>query len=134
MHPYLPSAFYQYNVAMAEELSDAQVDELARALEALRDELSATLADTAEGTKPVDLDEPIGRLSRMDAMQQQKMAEASRRNVKLRLTQVTQALSAVAAGEYGMCRRCEEPIGYRRLAARPESPFCVDCQGASERR
>ena len=26
------------------------------------------------------------------------------------------------------CRRCEEPIAPSRLEARPEAPFCLDCQ------
>ena len=32
------------------------------------------------------------------------------------------------------CRRCEEPIGFRRLQARPETPLCVACQNQRERR
>jgi DnaK suppressor protein len=81
----------------------------------------------------VDLDEPIGRLSRMDAMQQQKMAQASRRATRMRLDQVGAALANLAAGEYGLCRVCEEPIGYKRLKARPETPRCLECQRKSER-
>ena len=47
----------------------------------------------------------------MDAIQQQKMAEASRRQQTLRLGQVKVALAAVESGDYGTCRSCEEPIG-----------------------
>ena len=32
------------------------------------------------------------------------------------------------------CRRCEEPIGYKRLSARPESPYCLDCQDEIDRK
>jgi DnaK suppressor protein len=60
------------------------------------------------------------------------MASANRRSVELRLTQVRSALAALERGEYGACRRCEEPIGYRRLKSRPESPFCVACQRGRE--
>ena len=37
-------------------------------------------------------------------------------------------------GEYGLCRRCDEPIAYRRLKARPESPYCIACQDEIERK
>ena len=97
-------------------------------------ELTQLTEQGSDRTDVVDLDQPIGRLSRMDAMQQQKMAQAQMRRHKLRLQQVKQALSAYDEGEFGECRKCEEPVGYRRLKARPESPFCVECQGEIESR
>ena len=61
-----------------DELTEEQLDHLRAAIIATQDELRQLLANTADGAKPVDLDEPIGRLSRMDAMQQQGMAKANR--------------------------------------------------------
>lgn len=118
---------------LTEALTEAQSKELKEALAALSSQLTALLASTREDSKPVDLGQPIGRLSRMDAMQQQEMAQASRRGHELRVKQVRAALAAVRAGEYGDCRVCEEPIGYGRLRARPETPFCVRCQSSRER-
>jgi DnaK suppressor protein len=116
-----------------DELTEAQVEALRAKLEALKGELERALEGSREGARVVDLDQPIGRVSRIDAIQQQKMAEASRRQQELRLGQVKVALGAVARGDYGYCRSCEEPIAYRRLAARPETPFCLRCQGGRER-
>lgn len=116
-----------------DELTEPQVEELAAKLRALEAELRASIEKGREGAQVVSLDQPIGRLSRMDAMQQQKMAEAAKRKAELRLGQVQVALSAVADGDYGYCRSCDEPIGLRRLSARPESPFCLSCQGRRER-
>ncbi len=110
------------------ELTPGQAQELEAALRALCTKLEPLIESTREGTRPVDLDEPIGRLTRMDAMQQQSMSAANRRDYELRLRQVQQALSLIERDEYGLCRKCEEPIGYPRLRARPESPFCLDCQ------
>jgi len=115
-----------------EELSDTQARELCQDLGALRRELEGALAAAREGAKPVAVDLPIGRVSRMDAMQQQQMARAGLAALELRLQQVAAALALCAAGEYGDCRKCGEPIGYRRLKARPETPFCVVCQSGSE--
>jgi len=120
--------------AFEDDLDDAQVDELRGDLDRARGELEAMLDRTAEGARPVDLDEPIGRLSRMEAMQQQQMTKASQRSAQVRHDLVMSALAAIDAERYGDCRRCEEPIGWRRLKARPESAFCLACQTAVERR
>jgi len=112
-----------------------ETDRLARAraaLEVLRDELEAMLDSTDEGARPVDLDTPIGRLSRIDAMQQQKMLQAHRDRARVRLRQTMAALAAVRDGSWGECRRCGDDIDERRLEARPESPLCMPCTEAIE--
>lgn len=118
---------------MPEEITEDERVRLRSALDALRDELSEQLDGLAAGVKPVDLDEPIGRLSRMDAMQQQKMAEASRRAARQRYDRVLAAIAAWERDEYGDCLSCEEPIGYKRLSARPETALCLSCQSAKEK-
>lgn len=116
------------------DLSGAQKEELRNELLVLRDELQKLLEDSSEGAQPVSLEEPIGRLSRMDALQQQSMVKANRRTAQTRLTRIETALGRYQEGEYGLCAECEEEIGYARLKARPETPFCIDCQGNKETR
>lgn len=114
---------------MMEELSVEQAEELRGRLSELVAELERGLQDSAGAAAPVVLDQSsVGRLSRMDAMQQQAMAKATREKARLRFGQCKVALSAFERGEYGLCRKCEEPIGYPRLSAKPEAPFCVECQ------
>ena len=67
-------------------LTPGQCETLREALDALAEELRTQIERGAEGARPVALDEPIGRLSRMDAMAQQKMIEATRRAASQRLT------------------------------------------------
>ena len=110
------------------ELSEAQVAELKADLEALEIEIRDSLEAARDSAKPVELDQAaIGRVSRMDAIQQQSMAKASVEALKVRSQQVSAALRAVDKDDYGWCRKCEEPIGYRRLKAKPEAPFCLNC-------
>ena len=108
------------------------LDELRAALESLESELREQLAAVERGSAPVSLDEPIGRLSRMEALQQQQMAKANASAAKARLQLIARAFEAIERDEYGECRRCEEPISLRRLRARPESPLCLRCQSARE--
>ena len=114
------------------ELTQEQLDELRQDLEELRVVLETTLQQSAHGAEPVDLDKPIGRLSRMDEIQQQQMVKASRRSQEVRLAQVRAALQRCEEGEYGECPECGEHIAYKRLKARPESRFCVPCQQSRE--
>lgn len=105
-----------------------------RALEKLRGELTASVSAATEGSRPVDLDEPIGRISRVDAMQQQKMVAANRQAALQRRRQVEAALARIETGEYGECQSCGEEIAPRRLVAQPEAPLCLECQGRREKR
>lgn len=113
---------------MNEELTDTQRDELHTSLIQLRKTLQKTLQTTAELAQTVELDQAaVGRLSRIDAIQQQAMATAQKRRNELRLKQIAVALTTFEDDSYGECKICGEPIGYRRLCARPESPCCVPC-------
>ena len=116
------------------ELNEQQFTELHQALLTLRKELQQLLENSSDGAQPVSLDEPIGRLSRMDAMQQQSMVQANRRTTQTRLTRIEAALRRHASGDYGFCVECEEEIGCARLQAQPEAPFCIDCQSNKEMR
>ncbi len=113
-------------------LTAAEQQELQSDLLQLQAELQLLLNESQPSSETVHLDQPIGRLSRMDALQQQAMAKANREGHQRRLRLIESALSAIKQQRYGECRRCEEPIGYRRLKARPETPFCLDCQGQIE--
>ena len=108
------------------------MQELRADLGTLRDELRSFIDASAQGTRPVALDQPIGRLSRMDAMQQQSMAKANRRAAEQRLQRVEAALRRIAAKEYGSCLRCEEPVGVERLKVQPEAVLCIACQSQGE--
>jgi len=115
-------------------LSQIQLDTLRRALESLIEELQEALAGTAEAARPVELDQPaIGRVSRIDAIQQQKMTEANRQAQQSRLQLARSALRRFEEDEYGDCQACGDEIGDARLTARPESLFCIGCQQARER-
>jgi len=103
-------------------------------LDKLHRELTNMLRNSSEGAQPVALDQPIGRLSRMDAMQQQSMVQANRSAARSQLEQVNTALRRIREGDYGDCLACEEPIPYSRLQVKPESPLCIDCQRGTEQR
>ena len=116
-------------------LTDAQRRALHARLQSAAEEIAGSLEGTAEAARPVELDQAsVGRVSRIDAIQQQKMVEASRRALSTRQLQVKAALRRYDDDEYGDCLDCGEAIAIARLEARPETPFCVRCQENRERR
>lgn len=116
-----------------DDLTKEQLVLLGKALDDVEAELQEAIARASEHARPVTLDQQsVGRVSRGDALQQQALAASSKRSLELRLALVRSARAAMTEGEYGYCKRCEEPIGFRRLSARPEAPLCLTCQGGRE--
>ena len=97
-------------------------------LAAKRDELEELSRISQEARATVELDQQsVGRLSRMDAMQQQAMAEAQERNRKRDLIRIEQAERRIREGEYGYCSECGEEVADGRLAIDPMAERCVNC-------
>lgn len=71
----------------------------------------------------------VGRLSRMDAMQRQAMAQANERARTAELVRIEQALRRVEDGDYGWCVTCGEAIAPKRLEIDPAAAVCVACAG-----
>lgn len=117
----------------APELNQQQIDELHDQLEDKRRELESQLANADDATKPVALDQQsVGRVSRIDAIQQQQMALANRQQATQLAKRIELALQRIDSGEYGFCLQCTEPIAFARLQAQPFAGLCLDCQSASE--
>ena len=110
------------------ERIDINLAELTKQLTNRRDELvRLASAGTAE-QGPVELDQSrIGRLSRIDAMQQQEMAREIGRRRTLEVSRADAALKRLIDDEYGYCLSCGEPIAAKRLNLNPTVLNCVTC-------
>jgi DnaK suppressor protein len=99
--------------------------------EQVQAELASTLQELhghASGT-PVELDQTrVGRLSRMDALQQQAMAAGLRERLLLKKRRLEAALIRLDEGSFGACCQCGDAIAPERLQADPGAPFCPGCQ------
>lgn len=99
-------------------------ERLDREAAALRAQGDATAGDRA----PVVLDQTsVGRLSRMDALQQQAMAAAQERRRAARLQAIAAAVRRMDADEYGWCEGCGDAIPMGRLELDPCATRCVGC-------
>lgn len=95
----------------------------------LRRRLDEEQRMAADNARTVTLDQSsVGRLSRMDAMQQQAMAQATVQRLHVKRRRVDAALQRIDHGSYGICCECGGAVGLERLLADPATPFCMDCQ------
>ena len=102
------------------------------ALLARRAELVEEDRISAEGRAPVTLQQDsVGRLSRMDARQQQAMAQAQERRRAAERARIAAALDRIDEGEWGYCVKCGEEIAEKRLAHDPSVARCVGCATGS---
>lgn len=114
-------------------LTPKQMQELETKLRQLKSELLDQLDRSAETTATVTLDQTlVGRVSRMDAMQQQSVALSTRRLTEQKIKQIDAALNEISDGEYGYCKQCDEDIGFARLQVQPEAKLCIQCQDRAD--
>lgn len=105
-------------------------DEARAALLKRQAELDEEDRISAEGRAPVELQQDsVGRLSRMDAMQQQAMAQAQERRRAAERKRTEAALQRLDEGEWGYCVRCGDEIAEKRLEHDPSVASCVNCAG-----
>lgn len=89
----------------------------------------------AQSEEPVELDQArIGRLSRLDAMQQQAIGQAAARLNNSELQRIEAALKRIETGEYGHCVICDEEIAEGRLRFDPSVLTCIACARRAERK
>ena len=93
-----------------------------------REELVRVADAAGASRKPVELDQTkVGRLSRMDALQDQAMALEVENRRQIELKRVDAALQRVADEDYGYCVVCGEDIEPKRLDLDPATPMCHAC-------
>ncbi len=101
------------------------------ALKQRRQELMAQSNLSAQSRDVVELDQTsVGRVSRMDAIQNQAMALATERNRELELVRIEAALKRLDDNDFGYCITCGEEIAEKRLRFDPALPTCIGCANA----
>ncbi|HKP53996.1 MAG TPA: TraR/DksA C4-type zinc finger protein [Chloroflexia bacterium] len=61
------------------------------------------------------------------------MVRALQANIHSQLEQISEALSQIEQGKYGLCTNCLTRIESDRLVVRPYSTLCLGCQNRKER-
>ena len=99
----------------AREDTVAQVEELAENLREITEARTAVATD--------DEHDPEGQTIAFERAQVAALLQQAR----ARLTDLDVAVERVAAGTYGFCEQCGQPIAPERLEARPTARTCIVC-------
>jgi len=89
--------------------------------------LELKIEELKDFTQPIEPDCAIGRISRMDAINNKTVFDASLRNSVKRKNELEHALKMIDEKNYGLCIKCGVNIPIDRLMIRPEVRVCVDC-------
>jgi DnaK suppressor protein len=88
---------------------------------------TASITDLIELTKPISPDCAIGRISRMDAINNKTINENALRKAQAKLSGLKLALQNINDSDFGTCARCKNQIPLGRILLMPQSRFCVHC-------
>ncbi len=112
---------------LSKSVNTGRIEHFRERLRELAEEIKADLAANSDDASVVKLDTSIGRLSRMDAMQNQQMALELRRRRENQLLRIENAFKRIDKGGYGKCGKCGKPIDEERLEVFPDVVTCVSC-------
>ena len=101
--------------------------EIKRIIESDLEKLTIKVKELKDLTGSVTPDDAIGRISRMDAINNNSIVQASITNLENRLDQLAMALRMSENPEFGTCITCHQPIPIERLRIRPEIRLCARC-------
>lgn len=117
------------------EFTQQQLKDFFMLLEERKSAVEDQLRKIESSTEPVVLDQQsVGRVSRVDAIQQQQMAVANKAQATQQLQRIESALRRIEEGLFGYCLDCGESITEPRLQVQPEATLCLGCQSAREQR
>ena len=87
----------------------------------------AQIIELRELTKPIAPDCAIGRVSRMDAINNKTINEAALRKAVVKLSGLKYALERIDDSDFGICAKCSQEIPIGRIMLVPHSRFCARC-------
>lgn len=88
---------------------------------------SKKIEEYRELTKPISPENAIGRVSRMDAINNKSINDAALRKAELKFNNLKVALSKLDDADFGICRKCHQAIPIGRLLLMPQVITCVNC-------
>ena len=108
-------------------MNSEERQELKRSIEKAIEAQRILIASLVETSKPVAPDNAIGRLSRMEALNDRAVSEASLNIARTKLSRLETALGKVDQPDFGICVSCDTPIPPGRIVLMPEATRCVPC-------
>lgn len=110
-------------------LSPEEKEKIKEAILRKAEELDDRITEYRELTKPIPPSDAIGRVSRMDAINNKSVNEAALRQAEKQRQGLDRALQRLDDDRFGLCTRCGEAIPTGRIMLMPGALTCVHCAG-----
>jgi DnaK suppressor protein len=114
-------------------MTDGELDRFRAILEEKRLALVKNAQASLEQDMQLDTNEMPDEVDLASSEYIQSFALRLRGRERNFLDKIETALRKIDAGEFGVCEDCGEPIGLKRLEARPETTLCIRCKEDQER-
>lgn len=85
------------------------------------------IADYKDMAQPISPDDSLGRITRMDAINNKSVVDAAIRQAEDKLSKLKHVLNKLGTDDFGKCGRCGGSIPIQRILIMPESAYCVKC-------
>ena len=108
-------------------MTDQQKNCLISQIQIQIQECESQIEELEQLTQPIPLDASIGRVTRMDAINNKTINESSLRDKKKLQQRLAKALERSVTKEFGLCMKCGNEIPYGRLEYLPHTTRCVQC-------
>lgn len=108
-------------------MTEEQAFQLKEKIEKRIRQTQEEISDLRIQTKPIAPENSIGRLSRLDAINNKSVVEAALRGSEKKLQDLEFNLGKYGRPEFGRCNSCGDDIQYERLLFMPESLYCMGC-------
>ena len=108
-------------------MTENEIKEIASKISGQISKTQKIIADYKELIQPIAPDDAIGRVSRMDAINNKSVTEAALRQSEKKLEGLKFMQKTLGNEDFGLCQRCKQEIPVPRLLCMPESRFCVNC-------
>ncbi len=89
--------------------------------------VESDIAFLKKATEPIAPDNSIGRITRMDAINNKSVAEQSLRQALDKIGKLKESLIKIDSEDFGKCQKCNGDIDFKRIAFMPEIRRCMKC-------
>jgi DnaK suppressor protein len=110
-------------------MTDKEKKKLKKIISLRIEETKEEITELEELVRPIPLDASIGRISRMDAINNKTINESSLREKKQQLKKLERAEENSESDKFGICTKCGNEIPFGRLEYMPYTTRCVNCVG-----
>lgn len=108
-------------------MDDKTINEIKEKIIIEIDKTEKSIIEYKEITKPIAPDCAIGRISRMDAINNKSVAEAALRTAEEKLDKLNYVIKQLGEDDFGVCAKCKKTIPIGRILLMPQSRHCVNC-------